>query len=211
MQQRLYFRFGFLGLLLVAFAIFGLMSTRTAHAEEVMQIPTVDIATVTSTPTGPIIRVRADGDMNQINVRNGPGTNYDKVGVLLVGQTAVAKGRSEGGLWILIHYPGVPGDEAWVYSSLVDIGQGALPIIEPPSTPTPQVTATIDPTLAARYVVTSEATRLPTYTPPPPLIIPTFQEMPVQTGPAGVPMGLVIIGLAAIGIFLGLFSLAQGR
>jgi hypothetical protein len=198
-------------LIIIVAAVTALNLTEPARAEELAQIPTVDIATVTSTPSGPIIRVRADAEMNQINVRNGPGTEYDKVGILLVGQTAVAKGRSSGGSWILIDYPGVPGGEAWVYSILVDVSQGALPIIEPPATPTPQVTATIDPTLAARYVVTSAATRLPTYTPPPPLVIPTFQEMTVQTGPAGVPVGLVIIGLAAVGIFLGLFSLAQGR
>jgi uncharacterized protein YraI len=199
-------------IIIVLTAITVLNLTGPAQAEEMFQIPTVDIATVTSTPpTGPMIRVSANADANQINVRNGPGTNYDKVGVLLVGQTAVAKGRSAGGQWILIDYPGVSGGEAWVYSSLVDLSPGTLPIIEPPSTPTPLVTATIDPTLAAKYVVTSAATRLPTYTPPPPLVIPTFQEMNVQTGPGGVPVGLIIIGLAAVGIFLGLFTLAQGR
>jgi hypothetical protein len=208
-MRRYWFLVSLFVFVLVGFTILNL--TRPAQAVELIQIPTVDIATVTSTPSGPLVRVRADGVNNQINVRNGPGTNYDKVGLLLVGQTAVAKGRSEGGLWILIDYPGVPGGEAWVYASLVDIAQGHLPIVEPPSTPTPRVTATIDPTLAARYVVTAAPTRLPTYTPPPPLVIPTFQEMSVQTGPAGMPVGLVIIGLAAVGIILGLFSLAQNR
>jgi uncharacterized protein YraI len=208
-MQKLWQRLSNLALILVAIAVIN--QAGPAQAEELRQIPTVDIATVTSTPSGPIIRVRADADANQINVRNGPGTEYDKVGILLVGQTAAAKGRSVGGSWILIDYPGVPGGVAWVYASLVDLSQGSLPVIEPPATPTPLVTATIDPTLAARYVVTSAATRLPTYTPPPPLVIPTYQEMSVQTGPAGVPIGLVIIGLAAVGIFLGLFSLSQGR
>jgi hypothetical protein len=209
-MQRFWMRICLLGVILLVFTAINF--TGPAQAEELAQIPTVDIATVTSTPpTGPIIRVRPDAEMNQINVRNGPGTNYDKVGILLVGQTAVAKGRSSGGQWILIDYPGTQGGEAWVYSSLVDLSPGALPIVEPPSTPTPQVTATIDPTLAARYVVTSAATRLPTYTPPPPLVIPTFQEPSTQSSPVGIPVGLIIIGLAAVGIFLGLFSLAQGR
>jgi uncharacterized protein YraI len=208
-MSRFWTRFCLMAVVLTAFLALSL--SQPAQAEEMLQIPTVDIATVTSTPSGPLLRVGANADSNQINVRNGPGTEYDKVGVLLVGQTAVAKGRSVGGSWILIDYPGTPGGVAWVYASLVDIAPGELPIIEPPPTPTPQVTATIDPTLAARYVVTSAATRLPTYTPPPPLVIPTFQEVNVQTGPVGVPMGLVIIGLAAVGIFLGLFSLAQNR
>lgn len=199
-------------LLLIVVVLMALSLTGPAQAEEMAQIPTVDIATVTSTPSGPVVRVRADAaDGNQINVRNGPGTEYDKVGILLVGQTAVAKGRSTGGSWILIDYPGIPGGEAWVYSNLVDVAPGTLPVIEPPATPTPQVTATIDPTLAARYVVTSAATRLPTYTPPPPLVIPTFAQVAPHAGPVGVPVGLVIVGLAAVGIFLGLFSIAQGR
>jgi hypothetical protein len=208
-MRSFWLRLSLLALILIAITAINL--TGPAQAEDLGQIPTVDIATVTSTPSGPLIRVGANADGNQINVRNGPGTNYDKVGVLLVGQTAVAKGRSAGGQWILIDYPGVAGGEAWVYSSLVDLSPGTLPIIEPPSTPTPLVTATIDPTLAARYVVTSAATRLPTYTPPPPLVIPTFQETGVHTGPGGLPVGLIIIGLAAVGIFLGLFTLAQGR
>jgi len=128
----------------------------------------------------------------------------------LVGQQAPAKGRTEGGKWILIEYPGVPGGQGWVYTSYVDVSSGALPIVEPPPTPTPLVTMTIDPTLAAKFVITSAATRLPTFTPPPPLVIPTFA---VQQGkaPVAVPMGMVIIGLAAVGGFIGLFTLAQNR
>ncbi len=182
-----------------------------AKQEVLAQVPTVNIATVTSTPTGPIITVRGDADQTQINVRSGPGTSYDKVGILMVGQHAVAKGKSTGGLWLEIDYPGVPGSVAWVYSSLVDISAGSLPIIEPPPMPTPLVTMTIDPTLAAQFVVTSEATRLPTFTPPAPLVIPTFESASSGGITAGLPMGMVILGLAVLGIFVGLFSLAQGR
>jgi hypothetical protein len=158
------------------------------------------------------VTVRLDIDQPQINVRAGPSTTYDKVGVLLVGQSAIAKGRTTGGTWILIVYDGVPGNEAWVSSSLVNITPGELPVVEPPAMPTPLVTLTIDPTMAAQFIVTIAPTRLPTYTPPPPLLIPTYVA---DTGSGGiaskVPMGLVIIGLAAVGIFLGLFAIAQGR
>lgn len=175
------------------------------------QVPTVDIATVTGTPSGAYITARGDEDQPQINVRSGPGTSYEKVGILVMGQQAAAKGKTAGGLWILIEYPGVPGGVAWVYSNLVDISAGALPVVEPPPTPTPQMTITIDPTLAAQFVVTSAATRLPTYTPPPPLVIPTFETKTGMGVAAGVPIGMVILGLAALGIFVGLFSIARGR
>ena len=175
------------------------------------QIPTGSVATVTSTPSGPVVTVRLDINQPQINVRAGPGTTYDKVGVLLLGQKAIAKGRTMVGDWIEIVYEGVQGGLAWVHSSLINITPGELPVVEPPSLPTPLVTVTIDPTMAAQFVVTVAPTRLPTYTPPPVLVIPTYVQEPNNSISDKLPMGLVIIGLAAVGIFLGLFALAQGR
>lgn len=179
------------------------------NATVLAQQPTGEIPTVTSTPFGSMITVRTDQE-EYINVRSGPGIFFPKVGVLLKGQSAPAKGRSAGGDWIFIEYPGIPGGTAWVYSPFVNLTPGGLPIIEPPPTPTPLFTSTIDPTLAAQFIVTSIPTRLATFTPPQPLVIPTY---PLSTGSrlAGIPAGFVIISLIAIGVFLGLFSLAQGR
>ncbi len=174
------------------------------------QAPTVDIPTVTSSPSGPVATVKEDADQAQINVRSGPGTFYDKVGVLLANQQVPAKGRSAGGDWILIDYPGAPGGAAWVYAPLVNLTPGTLPVVAPPPTPTPLATATIDPTLAAQFVITMEPTRLPTFTEPPPLAIPTFPAGSSAGTPGGVPMGLIIIGLASLGILIGIFTLAQG-
>ncbi len=174
------------------------------------QLPTVAIATVTGTPSGPMAVV-VPGNEPQINLRSGPGSLYDRVGVLLVGQSVPAKGRTPKGEWILVDYPGVPGGTAWVYALYVKIvPEMQLPIVEPPPTPTLAQTATIDPTLAARFVITLEPTRLPTFTPPPPLAIPTFMA---ESGPSltRVPMGFVILGLAALGLFFGVVALAQGR
>ena len=199
-----------LAILLVAMGLFT--ANYPVQASLMAQIPTGTIATVTGTPTGPVVTVRLDIDQPQINVRAGPGTTYDKVGVLLVGQSAIAKGRTLGGDWILIIYDGAPGNEAWVHQSLVNITPGELPVVEPPAMPTPLVTLTIDPTMAAQFVVTIAPTRLPTFTPPPPLQIPTYAADTNAGGIASkVPMGMVIIGLAAVGLFLGLFAIAQGR
>jgi uncharacterized protein YraI len=60
--------------------------TQPATAAPAGQLPTVNMATVTSTPFGPYITVNLDQD--QINVRSGPSTLYPKIGVLLAGQTA---------------------------------------------------------------------------------------------------------------------------
>ncbi len=174
------------------------------------QIPTVDIPTVTSTDRGVVVRVKNDESNPQINVRSGPGTEYDRVGTLVANQEVVGKGRTEGGSWILIEYQGGPDGYAWVYSSYVDY-RGELPIVVVPNTPTPRVTNTIDPTLAAQFIITVEPTRLPTFTEPAPLAIPTFQVVTGVNVTGGVPMGMIILICGILGIIIGLFALSQRR
>jgi hypothetical protein len=204
-------KFASLPLLFLAWMVLTQFSASVVQASRLAQIPTVDVPTVTGTPPGAMITVRTDTGNDQINVRGGPGVNtYDSVGVLIAGQQAPALGRTRGGDWIKIAFPGAPEGVGWVYSPLVDLS-GEVPIIEPPPTPTPQTTPTIDPTLAAQFIVELPPTRLPTFTPPPPLVIPTFEAEDVHSGAAGVPMGFVIIGLAVVGMFGTLISLLRGR
>lgn len=200
----------FIFFLALVFAILILILSPSG-SKTLAQAPTVDIPTVTSSPSGLMATVKEDADQTQINVRSGPGTSYEKVGVLLANQTVPAKGKSSGGEWILIDYPGVPEGKAWVYAPLVDLTPGTLPVVEPPPTPTPLATATIDPTLAAQFVITIEPTRLPTFTEPAPLVLPTFSEENNAGIQGGIPMGLIIIGLFFAGILIGIFTLAQGR
>ena len=168
----------------------------SAHAQQ----PTVSVATVTGTPIGPYIVVNAD-QQEGVNVRTGPGTEYPAVGILIVGEQVPAKGRSVAGLWIQVVYPGVEGGLGWVYAPLVTLFDAArLPIIEPPPTPTAQVTPTIDPTLAAQFVLEIPATRLPTFTAVEPLQIPEFDQSGIgRLG--GIPIGMFITGLGLMGIF----------
>ena len=179
-------------------------------AEPVGQQPTGVVPTVTSTPRGPYVVVNPiTATDNQINVRAGPNALTEKVGVLLINQEANAIGRY--GDWIQIEYPGVPGGKAWVYGNLVTLYGGNIPLVEPPPTSTPRVTHTIDPTLAAQFLITPDATRLPTFTEPAPLDIPTYEAAADDAGVGGVPMGLIIVGLGALGIFLGVIALISGR
>lgn len=185
-------------ILIFIFAYIFAFNHLLVNASDTWQIPTVSIPTVTSSPSGATITVTLDQD--QINVRSGPNTNYPLVGVLIAGQRVSGLGRTVGGDWIQIAYPGVPGGVAWVYSPLVSV-EGSLPIVEPPPTPTPRTTPTIDPTLAAQFLVEQIPTKLPTYTAPPPLAIPTFSTK-INTGfSAGIPVGLLIIGFGIIGLF----------
>jgi hypothetical protein len=151
-----------------------------------------------------------DGGEPEINIRSGPGRSYDTVGILGRGQWVLALGRTPGGDWIQIAYPGAPGGVAWVYAYLAEV-TGELPIVMPPPTPTPRTTPTIDPTLAAQFIIEVPPTRLPTFTPPPPLTLPTFPpEMPVR-GSGGQPIGLVIVTLGVIGMLGAVISLLRRR
>lgn len=197
--------------LLAGLILFAWMASwqSPAEASVLAQLPTGSVPTVTSTAGGPYAVVAQNSGETQVKLRSGPSVLYDQVGLLLVGQRAPAKGRSPAGEWILVEYPGIPGGTAWVYSLYVDIEPPMqLPVVEPPPTPTPMMTATIDPTLAAKFIVTVEPTRLPTFTAPPPLSIPTFTA---DSGPAlaSLPMGFIILGLAVMGVFLGIMAMAQ--
>jgi uncharacterized protein YraI len=194
-------------LLISLFSWLGITSTvqRDAYAQQ----PTVAIPTVTSSPFGPMVTVNLDQE--QINVRAGPSQDYPIVGVLEQGEKVPALGRSVGGDWVEIVYPVVDGGVAWVYTYLVTISGGELPVIVPPPTPTPQVTPTIDPTLAAQLIVEIGPTRLPTFTQPPPIEIPTYTQAPAISVAGGLPMGFIIIGLAVVGLFGLLISMFRGR
>ncbi len=197
-------------LLAIAFVL-AFMQTAQAYgpATELDQQPTVAIPTVTGTAIGPYIIVVSDPE-EQINVRSGPGTDYPKIGVLLNRQQAPALGRLPGGTWVKIVYLGVEDGVGWVYAPLTQV-YGEIPITEAPPTPTPRVTPTIDPTLASQFVVDLPATRMPTFTPPPQLVIPTFPAEDISTGTAGLPMGFVISGLAVLGFFGLILSLLRRR
>jgi hypothetical protein len=166
--------------------------------------------TVTGTPSGVMASVR-QGQPEVPNVRSGPGRFYPKIGLLLPGQQVPVKGKSAGGDWILISYPGVTGGEGWVYSPYVQLTPGEIPIIEPPPTPTPLVTPTINATLAAQFVITSVPTRMDTFTPAPPVAIPTFVDESANFTPGGVPIGLVILAIAGLGITVGVWAVIQQR
>jgi uncharacterized protein YraI len=186
-----------------------LIKASAAQAEKLAQIPTVSIPTVTSSPMSAYIVVSREQET--INVRSGPNQYaYPVIGVLIAGQEVPALGRTVGGDWVQIVYPGVPGGTGWVYSPNVDI-RGSVPVVEPPPTPTPRTTPTIDPTLAAQFLVDIPPTRLPTFTPPPPLAIPTFPAEPATSSSGRVPMGLIIVGLGVIGLFGMLISFLRGR
>ncbi len=190
----------------------GLLIGAPFQSRAVAQQPTGSIPTVTGTPIGPVVAV--DPSLGQIDVYAGPSSfDYPAIGVLLTGIKVPALGRANGDQnWIMIQYEGVPGSVGWVYAlyvSLTGAGGSALPLIDIPPTPTPAWTPTINPTLAAAYLPAENATRLPTFTPPAPLAIPTFVDETQHGG--RIPIGLLIFGFAVVGALGTMISFLRGR
>jgi len=199
---------------LVVFAAFlfaGLAISNSTQSTALAQQPTGSIPTVTGTPSGAIVGVFLD--LLQINVYSGPSEFlYPAIGVLLAGQEIPAYGYSEDKTYIQIYYPGVPNSVAWVYAPYVKVVKpGPLPALSSPPTPTPAATLVfdIDPTLVAAFSSPVVPTRLPTFTPPAPLVIATFSEN--SSAVERLPVGLLILGFGFIGALGALISFLRGR
>ncbi|HFC08595.1 MAG TPA: SH3 domain-containing protein [Chloroflexi bacterium] len=88
----------------------------------------------TPTPSTPMISVSVN-----TNCRTGPGDAYDRVGALLVGETAEVLARDPYGQFWYIPNPDRPGSKCWVWGQYATVtGETAsLPVFTPPPTPTP--------------------------------------------------------------------------
>ncbi len=151
-----------------------------------------------------------------VNVRAGPGTDYDLIGKLVPGQTETVLGKALNGqfLWLKVVYFGGPDNTGWVLSGLVRVvgDLDAVPDLAIPPTPTRPATATLAVFVEVTTTPGPEAGRLPTFTPPAPPIRPTL--LPVQgaaSGSGAFPPALAIIVLFVMGAFAGLVSLIRSR
>ena len=192
----------------IALASLLTLSWRGHNVVRAQEITTTATSTATATfvptPTvsGPTVFVP-----DRVNVRSGPGTYYEKVGVLVAGQFAPAVGRTAVGEWIAIEYPGGTGEQAWVYSPLVvvlEVDMDDLPEVEPPPTPTLPVMPAAGFTSSPQ-----QTTRLPTFTPAPPLAQPTFVT-PEREGGVLPPI-VLIVGLFTLGVISGMVAIFRQR
>jgi hypothetical protein len=94
--------------------------------------PEAVIPVTGTTPTGtqPPATISAT---DRVNIRAGPGTDYNVLGVLNPGETAVAVGRSADSQWIQIKYAAAEGGVAWVAASAVtlNVPVETLPVVTP--------------------------------------------------------------------------------
>jgi uncharacterized protein YraI len=84
----------------------------------------------------------------QVNVRKGPGTEFDALGTLNPKDVVALTGKDPSGSWLQIQYTGAPGGVGWVAASFVQAaGAESLPIVgsagEVVGTGTPPPTAAV--------------------------------------------------------------------
>ncbi len=94
----------------------------------------------TSTPTVPEVTVSTN-----TNCRTGPGTQYDLIGGLNVGQTAVVVGKNTSTNYWIINNPGKSGT-CWLWGEYATVSGNTAGLTEYAIPPTPTPTATSTPT-----------------------------------------------------------------
>ena len=121
------------------------------------------------TPAVPVIGALPTGGpgsitarvLQKLNVRSGPGTNYNALGVLNPDETVTLTGKNATGTWLQILYPGGPGGRGWVTAAFIQVADTAsLPVLDEfgtpvaaqqtgtpgtPGAPAPTATATVLP------------------------------------------------------------------
>jgi uncharacterized protein YraI len=121
----------------------GSAGPATAMSTPLPALTAVPTATLTSAPVvpvsgpcGPTVTATVNA-----NVRSGPGTAYDTVGSLMLGQTATIVGRNDAYTWWYIAYPGVSGGYAWIAGSVVTSScvPAVVQVVAAPPTPTKEV------------------------------------------------------------------------
>ncbi len=151
-----------------------------------------------------------------VTVRSGPGTVFDRVGSLIPGQTSDIIGRTPAGDWIKIVYFGGPDNAGWVSRELVRVigDDPNIPTILPPPTPTlpPTTTPDFGSILSTdQPTANPDAGRLPTFTPSAPEIRPTLLPAQGVVINSGFPPAILITVLFVLGGFGGILTVFRGR
>ena len=87
-------------------------ATRPAPVSTAQSATATSTSLPGSTPTPKTVTFSVEN--GNLNIRRGPSVDYNYVGVLYDGETALAVGRDRISRWVLIELPGQPGVRGWV-------------------------------------------------------------------------------------------------
>ena len=105
----------------------------------------------TNTPKTPTVTVSVN-----TNCRSGPNTNYDLLGIMMVGEKADVVGRSTLADTMIIKLPSNTAITCWLWAQNATVvgDMSGLPVIPIPPTPTPKFTATAQTSFNVAYIST---------------------------------------------------------
>jgi uncharacterized protein YraI len=101
----------------------GWVRAEYVQVDDSAEIPVIDsVAGDGSRASGLVIQ--------RMNIRDGPGTRYETLGVLNPNDRVFATGRDASGAWIQIEFADAPGRKGWVSSEFLQLeGIDSLPMI----------------------------------------------------------------------------------
>jgi hypothetical protein len=117
----------------------GPTATPVAQPQPTTVAPTATpLPTTQPTPAVPIAVITAAN----VNVRNGPGTDYTSVGSLVAGRTCAVIGRNQGATWWQLSCAGTVS--GWVFGELLALAGpvSTVPVVQSAPPPTPVLPAT---------------------------------------------------------------------
>ena len=113
----------------------GWVTAAFVQAADATAVPLL-APSATSTPAGPTGVV-----LQKLNVRSGPGTSYDSLGMLEAQSLVTLTGKNAGATWLQIAYPSAPGGHGWVTAAYVRVAYtSALPALDDNGNPLPSGT-----------------------------------------------------------------------
>ncbi len=109
-------------------------SPTNTHTLTLSPTPTIT-PTLTPSLTATPDKLVAVVDTEGLNVRNGPGENYDVIAFVEQGSELPVVGTSRENFWLLVQYQGT--STGWVYTEFVNLvgSQDTVPVLEPTSLP----------------------------------------------------------------------------
>jgi len=129
-----------------------IIATNTPQAPEATIIPS------TPEPEDPTATVTSRAG---VNVRTGPGLEYDVLGTAPFGTELEVLGVSADGTWWVVNIPPAYGGRGWVADEYVNVeNAGDVPVVPAPPTPTPAATATATATPAPEINFTASRTTI---------------------------------------------------
>lgn len=129
-----------------------IIATNTPEAPEATLVPP------TPEPGDPTAIVTA---RTGVNVRTGPGLNYNILGTAPFGTELEIIGVSQDGTWWVVAIPPSYGGSGWVADEYVNVeNANNMPVIPAPPTPTPVATATATATPAPEISFTASRTTI---------------------------------------------------